>query len=65
MENINEILLRLKTFINEGDKQEVNKILHYILENLASFDKEELKQIIKTLQLIEVRGEEECLTKNK
>ena len=65
MENINEILLRLKTFINEGDKQEVNKILHYILENLASFDKEELKQIIKTLQWIEVRGEEECLTKNK
>jgi len=65
MENINEILLRLKTFINEGDKQEVNKILHYMLENLASFDKEELKQIIKTLQLIEGRGEEECLTKNK
>lgn len=65
MENINEILLRLKMFINEGDKQEVNKILHYILENLASFDKEELKQIIKTLKLIEVRGEEECLTKNK
>lgn len=65
MENINEILLRLKMFINEGDKQEVNKILHYILENLASFDKEELKKIIKTLKLIELRGEEECLTKNK
>ena len=36
MENINEILLRLKDSIDKDQKEEVSKILHYILEALPS-----------------------------